>query len=84
VQKRRLCSGSRGENWYSDRKAEWARKKARTQALWLLTLGGDWHPSLETERPHPKPHLMRVMLISNLDAECLAAHEHSLRSMGET
>ena len=28
-------AGSRGENWYSDRKAEWARKKARTQALWM-------------------------------------------------
>ena len=51
-------SGTRGENWYHDRRAEWARKKARTQALWLLMLAGDWHPRLESERPHPKPHLM--------------------------
>ena len=62
-------SGTRGENWYHDRRAEWARKKARTQALWLLMLAGDWHPRLERERPHPKPHMMRVMLISNLDVE---------------
>ena len=48
-------------NWYHDRKADWARRKSRTQSLWVLTMAGDWHASLETMKPHPKPHLMRVI-----------------------
>ena len=69
VKARVRARGTRGQNWYSDRKSEWARKKARTQALWLLTLAGDWHGGLETARQHSKPHLMRCMMVSNLDVE---------------
>ena len=37
--------------------------------LWVLQLAGDWHASEETAVPHPEPHLMRVMLVSNLAVE---------------
>ena len=33
----------------------------------MLHLAGDFHETLETERPSVKPHLMSVMLVSNLD-----------------
>ncbi len=51
---------ARGQNWYNDRQTDWARKKARTQAPWLLHLAGDWHAFLENEKPHPRPHMMRA------------------------
>ena len=35
------------------------------RACWV----GDFHESLERERPKPKPVLMRVMLVSNLDVK---------------
>ena len=60
---------ARGQNWYNDRQTDWARKKARTQAPWRLQLAGDWHAFLENEKPHPRPHMMRAMLVSNLDVE---------------
>ena len=69
IKARIRARGTRGENWYSDRRAEWARKKARTQALWYLQLAKDFHGILETETPHPRQHLMRCMLVSNVDVE---------------
>ena len=59
--------GARGANWYSESRSESIKKKARTQSLWNLTLAGDFHETLETERPNAKTILMRVMLVSNLD-----------------
>ena len=69
IKARLRARGSRGSNWYNDRKSEFIRKKARTQSLWLLHLAGDFHESLETEKMSPKPHLMRTMLVSNLDVQ---------------
>ena len=44
--------GARGQQWYSDAKVQFVRKKAHTQNLWNLQLAGDWRPSLETvQRP---------------------------------
>ena len=42
------------------------RKKCRTQSLWNLHLAGDWHYASETMPLGNRPHMMRVMLISNL------------------
>ena len=64
-----IFTKARGQNWYNDRQTDWVRRKARTQAPWLLHLAGDWHAILENEKPHPRPHLMRAMLVSNLDVE---------------
>ena len=66
-----LCAlpEARGQNWYNARQTEWARRKARTQAPFLLWMAGDWHGALENAKPHPKPHLMRAMLVANLDVE---------------
>ena len=58
--------GARGQQWYSDAKTQFVRKKARTANLWLLQLAGDWHPSMETMPLPARPHMMRVMLVSNL------------------
>ena len=69
IKARLRARGARGSNWYSDRRSEFIRKKARTQSLWVLHLAGDFHESLETENTSPKPHLMRVMLVSNLDVQ---------------
>jgi len=66
IKARLRARGARGSNWYNDTKSEYIRKKARTQSLWFLHLAGDFHESLETEKPSPKPHLMRVMLGSPL------------------
>ena len=62
IKARVRARGARGQNWYSDRRSEFIKKKARTQALWMLHLAGDFHESLERERPNAKPHLMRVMV----------------------
>ena len=59
VKARLRARGSRGNNWYSDSRTEYIRKKARTQSLFNLCLSGDFHESLETEKPNAKPHLMR-------------------------
>ena len=69
IKARVRARGARNTNWFNDRMSEYIRKKARTQALWILHLAGDFHESLENERPSPKPHLMRVMLVSNLDVQ---------------
>jgi len=62
--------GVRGAQWYGERQVQFIRKKVRTQNLWLLHLSGDWHPSFETmaqgSRDH---HMMRCMLVSNLDVQ---------------
>ena len=61
--------GTRGQNWYSESRVQFIRKKARTQSLWNLHLAGDWHHSVETVPTGSRPHLMRCMLISNLAVE---------------
>ena len=66
--------GARGENWYSKRREQWCRSKARTNALWTLQLAGDFCDKHETERPKSKPHLMRVMLTSNMDVKARFAN----------
>ena len=45
---------------------QFVRKKARTQHLWNLQLAWDRHLSLETVPLPSSPHMMRVMLVSNL------------------
>ena len=45
------------------------RRTSRTQALWNLHLAGDWHPQFETAGLVPRPHMMRAMLVANLDVE---------------
>ena len=57
------------QEWFSERRVSIAKKKSRTQMLWLLQLAGDWHASVETATPHPHPHMMRVMIVSNLSVE---------------
>ena len=42
------------------------RKRARTQASWVLHLAGDFHADLETVPLPPRPHMMRAMMIANL------------------
>lgn len=67
VKGRVRARGARGQNWFSESKASYCRKKSRTQALWALHLAGDWHPAYETcSASRAKPHLMRCMLVSNL------------------
>ena len=62
--------GVRGAQWYGERQVQFIRKRVRTQNLWLLHLSGDWHPSFEPmplgSRAH---HMMRCMLVSNLDVQ---------------
>jgi len=69
IKARMRAPGARGANWFNERKSEFLRKKARTQSLYSLHLAGDFHETLETERTNAKPHLMRVMLVSNLDVQ---------------
>ena len=58
--------GVRSQQWYSEQRVQYLRKKCRAQNLWNLHLAGDWHYTMETAARGPKPHLMRVMLISNI------------------
>ena len=58
--------GVRSQQWYSDQRVSYLRKKCRAQSLWNLHLAGDWHYSMETKQRGPKPHLMRVMMVSNI------------------
>ena len=60
------AQGARSQQWYSDQRANALRKRARTQMLWNLLLAGDWHHNFETLPQCVRPHLMRVMLVSNL------------------
>lgn len=61
--------GAKGNAWFSDRKTQLARRWSRTQSLWHLHIAGDWHPQFETTGQVPRPHMMRAMLVSNLDVE---------------
>ena len=61
--------GARGNMWFSDRKTQLARRRSRTQSLWILHMAGDWHSMFETRGHVPRPHMMRAMLVSNLDVE---------------
>ena len=58
--------GTRGQNWYGDKRVSFIRSKVRTQSAWLLHIAGDFHGSFETKQVLHKPHQMRVMLTSNL------------------
>jgi len=58
-----------GKSWFNERRTQLARRHARTQSLWNLHLAGDWHPAHETATHVPRPHMMRVMLVSNLSIE---------------
>ena len=58
IKARVRARGSRGQNWYSETRSQFVKKKARTQSLWMLHLAGDFHHTLERERPKPKPVLM--------------------------
>jgi hypothetical protein len=66
IKARVRARGSRGAQWYGERRADCIRRKVRTQALWNLLLAGDWHASAETKPHPPNSHLMRVMLVANL------------------
>ena len=57
--------GARGQ-FYSDSKVQFLRRRARTQALFNLLLAGDFHSASETKDLPMRPHMMRVMLVSNL------------------
>ena len=57
--------GARGQ-FYSDSKVQFLRRRARTQALFSLLLAGDFHSASETKDLPMRPHMMRVMLVSNL------------------
>ena len=61
--------GARGNAWFSTTRTDMVRRTSRTQALWNLHLAGDWHPQFETMGPVPRPHMMRAMLVANLDVE---------------
>jgi len=58
VKARVRAKGARGSNWFSQRRMEFVRSKARPQNPWILWLAGDFHPSFETERPSANPHLI--------------------------
>jgi hypothetical protein len=57
--------GARGQ-FFNDRRCQFIRRRVRTQAMWNLHLAGDWHLDSETKPLPMKPHMMRVMLVSNL------------------
>ena len=58
--------GTRGQNWYTEKKMSFLRSKVRTQSSWLLHLAGDFHVNFETKPLLHTQHLMRCMLTSNL------------------
>ena len=58
--------GSRSQQWYAESRVQMLRKKCRSQSLWTLHLAGDFHVGSEVMPFGPRPHMMRVMLISNL------------------
>ena len=64
--KRARYPGTRGQNWYGEKRVSFIRSKVRTQNAWLLHLAGDFHGRFETKQVLHRPHHMRVMLTSNL------------------
>ena len=61
--------GASGQAWFNESRTQLARRHARTQSPWNLHLAGDWHSAHETGRHVQRPHMMRVMLVSNLAVE---------------
>ena len=66
IKARLRARGARGQTWYGEKLAKLIRSKTRAQNSWLLQLAGDHHSSFETKPVMHTPHLMRVMLNSNL------------------
>ncbi len=60
IQGKVRARGVRGQQWYSESRVQFIRKKARTQSLWNLLLAGDWHHAHEIFPLGSKPHMMRV------------------------
>ena len=55
------------QRYFHERKLKEVKKKVRAQALWNLHLAGDWLK--DSVSPGKSKHLMRVMLISNVDVK---------------
>ena len=62
------AKGTRGQ-WYQKARVKAIRKRTRSAAPWHLHLAGDWNGECVQRDPLAAPHLMRVMLVSNLDVE---------------
>ena len=54
---------------FKERTKKLIKRHAKTQALWNLKLSGNWHPSYETSLLVHVPHMMRVMLLANIDMD---------------
>ena len=63
------AKGARSQQWYSENRMLWVRKKARTSLLFNLHLAGDFHPSVEAARHSSRAHMMRVMCVQNIAPE---------------
>lgn len=66
VRGRVRARGARGAQWFTEARTAMLRKKARTQASWVLHLAGDFLGDLENMPLPPRPHLMRAMMIANI------------------
>ena len=68
IKARVRARGTRGANWYGEKKVTNLRRKCRTQHLWHLQLAGDFHEAFEEEEitDPSKRHLMRAMLTANI------------------
>ena len=68
IKARVRARGTRGANWYGEKKVAYLRRKCRTQNLWHLQLAGDFHEAFEEEEivDPSKRHLMRAMLTANI------------------
>ena len=62
------AKGTRGQ-FYQKARVKAIRKRTRSAAPWNLHLAGDWNGECVQRDPSAAPHLMRVMLVSNLDVE---------------
>ena len=62
------AKGTRGQ-WYQKARAKAIRKRTRSAAPWNLHFAGEWNGESVWRDPLAAPHLMRVMLVSNLDVE---------------
>ena len=69
VKARVRARGVTGQQYFSEKRTELCKAKARTQQVWSLLLAGDWHPNYETKVPAPQPHFMRCMLTANLSVQ---------------
>ena len=56
--------GARGQAWFNERRTQLARPLSRTQSLWNLHMAGDLLHESKTARHVPRPHMMRVLLVS--------------------